>query len=77
MQKQAYKLELFNWWRIYDIFYMLLREQNIIKKRQVNNLLESEPKLDIGKDKKYKVKVIKNSAIYTTEVVRDKLPELH
>lgn len=47
---------------------MLLLEQNTTKKRQVNKLPEIEPELNIGKDKKYKVEAIKNSAIYAQDM---------
>ena len=35
--KQTYKLELPKKWRIHDVFHVLLLEQDITKKRQVNN----------------------------------------
>lgn len=35
-----------------------------------------EPELEAAKDKKYKVEVIQNSAIYITEAIKDQLPEL-
>ena len=36
--KQAYKLELPKKWRIHDVFYVLLLEQNITKKEQVKDM---------------------------------------
>ena len=37
VDKQAYKLELPKKWRIHDVFYVSLLEQDITKKGQVNN----------------------------------------
>lgn len=45
-------------------FYILLLEQNTTKKGRVNKLLKLEPKLDVREDKKCKVEVIKDSAVY-------------
>ena len=53
---------------IHDIFYMLLLEQETTKKRQVDkNVIE----LDIANhnNRKYKVEVIYNSAIYMKESI--------
>lgn len=44
---------------------MLLLKQDTIKKRRVNKLLKLEPELDEREDKKYKIGVFKDSAIYT------------
>lgn len=38
MRKQVYKLEFSKKWRIYDIFYILLLDQDNIKKRQVKKI---------------------------------------
>ena len=38
VSKQAYKLELPKKWRIYDVFYVLLLEQNTTNKEQVNDM---------------------------------------
>ena len=47
---------------------MLLLEQDTTRKRRINELfLEPEPKFDNSNNKKYKVKVIKDSAIYIKE----------
>lgn len=50
---------------------MSLLEQDIIRKKQVNKLLELEPKLNIRKNKE-----IKNSAIYA-KVVKNQLLGLY
>lgn len=44
------------------MFYILLREQNITKKRWINEFIHE---FKIGKNKEYKVNTIKNSAVYT------------
>lgn len=46
---------------------MLLLKQNILEKRRVNKMLELklEQKLNARKNKEYKIKMIKNNAVYT------------
>lgn len=56
---------------------MLLLEQNIIRRKQVNEFPEIEPELNVGKDKKYKVEAIKDSAVHTNKTIRGQLPELY
>lgn len=56
--KRVYKLKLLTKWKIYNIFYISMLEQNITKKGQVNELLKIEPKLNTGYNKKYKIKAI-------------------
>lgn len=56
---------------------MFLLEQNTTKKEQINELLESEPELDTGENKKYKVKTIKNSIIYVNKAAGGKLSGLY
>ena len=64
--KQAYKLELLKKWRIYNIFHVLLLEQDTTRKEQVDeNITELE--FNAGNSKKYKVKVIENSMLYAME----------
>lgn len=55
---------------------MSLLEQNITRKKQVNELLELEPKLNIAKNKEYKIETTKDSIVYTSEEKRD-LPRLY
>ena len=66
--KQVYKLELPRKSKIYDIFHVLLLEQDITRKGQVD---ENATKLDAGDDKggEYKVKAICNSTVYVRESV--------
>ena len=45
--KQAYKLELSKKWRIHNVFYVSLLEQNTTKKGQINDtLLDFEFEID-------------------------------
>lgn len=53
---------------------MSLLEQNNTRKGQVNKLLEPEQKLDVGENKKYK---IKDSAVYANKAARGQIPELY
>lgn len=39
------------------------------KKLQINKLLELKSELDIGKEKKYNGKVVKDSIIYANKIV--------
>lgn len=64
MEKQVYKLKLEKKWRIYNVFYISLLEQDIIKKRGVDETT-SQLKYDKNGNKKYKFKVIYNSIVYT------------
>ena len=52
--KQAYKLKLPKKWRIYDIFYISLLEQNTTKKEQVNDM-QLDFEFKAGNGKEYKV----------------------
>ena len=48
---------------------MSLLKQVIIKKRQINELfLKSKPKFNACNNKKYKIKVIKDSAVYAKKI---------
>ncbi len=66
--KQAYKLELPIKWKIYNVFHVLLLEQDTTRKGQVDNkaLLEVEKELEFeaGGNKKYEVEAIIDSAVY-------------
>lgn len=48
---------------------MSLLKQNVIKKEQINKLLEIESEFNIEKNKEYKVKAICNSKVYTKKTV--------
>lgn len=68
IKKQAYKLKLLKKQKIYNVFYILPLQKNTIKREQIGKKLtnlDSNLKLDIENNQKYKVKSIKNSIIYT------------
>lgn len=77
VSKQIYKLELSARQKIHNFFHISLLRQNITKKRQVNKLFDPEPALDIKEDNKYKVEIIKNSAIYANENTRGQFSRLY
>lgn len=63
-------------WTIHDIFYVSPLEQNTVKKKQANKFLKLKSKLDLGKDKEYKIEAIQNSAIYNKNA-EDSSPEFN
>ena len=66
--KQAYKLDFSIKWRIHNVFYMSLLEQNITRKKQMNELfLKPEPEFNASNNKKYEVEAIIDSIVYTKE----------
>ena len=46
------------------MFYVLLLEQDIIKKEQMNRFLLM-PEFEIGNNKEYEIEAIRDSAVYT------------
>ena len=74
--KQAYKLELPRKWRIHDVFYMSLLEQDTTRKRRVD---KDTTKLDAGDNKsgEYEVEAIWGSAVYANESKSSHLPGLY
>lgn len=56
---------------------MSLLEQNTIKKKKVNKLLDIESELDEGENKKYRVEVIKVSVIYAIAAISGQLLGLY
>ena len=69
--KQAYKLELSKKWRIYDVFYVSLLEQDITRKGQEFSV----PEFESGNDKEYEVETIQDSVVYVRESESDHLPD--
>lgn len=69
--KQAYKLELPKKWRIHNIFYESLLEQDITKKGRVDNIISRLDFESDGNSKKYKFEVICNNKVYTKELDSD------
>ena len=74
--KQVYKLELSRKWKIHDVFYVSLLEQDITRKGQVD---ENATELDAGEDDsgEYEVEAIWNSAIYAKKSELGHLPGLY
>ena len=72
--KEAYKFELPKNWKIHNVFYISLLEQDIIKKRQVNDM---QLEFETGDNKEYKVDGIQDSAVYAKESITSQLPELY
>ena len=64
--KQAYKLELPRNWRIYNIFYVSLLEQDITKKGREFSV----PKFKPGDNKEYEIKAIQDSTVYAKKTDR-------
>ena len=59
------------------MFYISLLEQDIIRKRQINEFAEvPEFEFEPGNNKKYKVKAIQDSTVYAKEADRH-LPGLY
>ena len=58
--KQAYKLEQSARWKIYNVFYVSLLEQDTTKKEQKFSVPESEP----GNNKECKKKASRHSVVY-------------
>ena len=75
--KQVYKLDPPTIWKIHDIFYVSLLEQNTTRKGRMNELFpEPEPEFDAGNNKEYEVEAIIDNAVYTKEAERH-LPGLY
>ena len=76
VKSQVYKLKLPKNWRIYDVFLMLLLEQDITKKKQVGeNVTQLE--FEVDDDAKYKLEIIENSMIYVKKSEAEYLPRLY
>ena len=61
VEKQAYKLELLEKWRIHDVFYVSLLEQDTTKKGRVDNETELDADDNSGE---YEVEAIWDGAVY-------------
>ena len=70
--KQVYKLELSKKWKIHDVFYMSLLEQDTTRMRQEFSI----PEFKSSDDKEYKVEAIYDSAVYAKKADRH-LPGLY
>ena len=67
--KQVYKLKLPKKWRIHDVFYVSLLEQNTTKKERVNDT-PLDFKFEAGNGEEYEVDGIWDSAVYARELAR-------
>lgn len=74
--KQAYKLKLSKKWRIYDVFYVLLLEEDTTRKGWVDKK-DKKTKFEAGDKEEYEVKRIQNSAIYGKKLEKSHLPKLY
>ena len=72
--KEAYKFKLPKRWRIHNIFYVLLLEQNTSRKERVNKRVTE---LETGNNKEYKVEAIWDSAVYPSKSESGQLPGLY
>ncbi len=81
--KQAYKLELPKKWRIHDIFYMSLLEQDttrkepLTKKRRLDEITLQLEFEDDGESEEYEVEGIWDRTVYAKESESDQLPGLY
>ena len=65
--KQAYKLKLPRKWKVYNVFYVSLLEQDITRKGWVSKeTLESDVGIDNSKE--YKVEAIWDSSVYVNKL---------
>ncbi len=64
IEKQLYNLKLSTKWKIYDVFYVLLLEQDITKIKQINKLLKPKKKFETKDNKEFKIESIIYSAVY-------------
>ena len=64
--KQTYKFKLFKKWKIQNVFYISLLEQNTMRKKQVDDM-QLDFEFEVGNNKEYKVEGIWNSAVYARE----------
>ena len=78
IRKQVYKLELSRNWSIYDVFYILLLEQDTTKKGQVDKQVrQMEFNACNIERREYKVKIIWDSTVYANELESGHQPDLH
>ena len=74
--KQTYKLKLPKKWKIHDVFYISLLEQNTTKKGQVNDI-QLDFEFEAGNNKEYKINDIQDSAIYAKESTTSQLLRIY
>ena len=76
VEKQTYKLKLPRKWRIHDFFHVSLLEQDSTRKERMNKKVT---KLDFeaGNSEEYKLKAIRDSAVYAMKLKSGHLLEFH
>ena len=74
--KQAYKLKLPKRWRMHNVFYVLLREQDTIRKERVDKWM-MELELKTSNSEEYKVEGIQNNGVYASKSDSVQLPDLY
>ena len=67
VKKQAYTLKLPKRWRMYNVFYVLLLEQDTTRKKQVDKRV-TKLELEAGDSEKYKVEAIWDSVVYASKL---------
>ena len=67
--KQAFNLELRVKWRIHNVFYISLLEQDTTRKKWMNEFTEV-PKFELGNNKEYELEAIQDNAVYTKKANR-------
>ena len=76
IRKQAYKLELPKWWKMHDVFHILLLEQDSTRKERVNKQV-TESELKARNSEEYKVKAILDTAVYASKLESGQLQSLY
>ena len=77
MEKQVYKLKLPKRWKIYNIFYESLLEQDFTSKGQVDKVIENlEFEGDCSDGEEYKVEAICVNVVSVKELEVDHLSNL-
>ena len=72
--KQTYKLELPKKWKVHNVFFVSLREQDTTKKEQVKKVLELDAS---NNSKEYELEAIWDSAVYANKSESGHLPGLY
>ena len=75
---QAYKLELLKRWRVYDVLYVSLLEQDNTRKGWMDKKTAEQLEFEAGgNNEKYEVEDIRDSTVYTRELEAGHLPGLY
>ena len=78
VDSQAYKLELLKQWKIHDVFYMFLLEQDTTRKGRVDEKTAEQLEFETGgNNEEYEVEGIRDSAVYARESEAGHLPGLY